>query len=388
MMYRENDKQVDAFRWDPCFVTGLPEIDAQHQRLVEIINQLGSLVMQGSDVSHNDMTAVVQSLSDYARFHFGEEESMMSRVGLNKLQITRHHQDHVNFLTDVEQMSADVSADKPDTPRLILKFLTNWLVYHILGVDMFMARQVGAILQGQSATAAGTEEPLYDGPVSILLGAMHELYRQLTERNIALNELNLTLEAKVEERTEQLSTANRSLEEMAMTDVLTGLPNRRYALRSLGHEWTKALRNGTLLSCLIIDADYFKRINDSFGHDAGDDVLRVFSKQIGDSIRAGDDVCRLGGDEFMVICPDTDLEVALQIGERIRQDVAALRVRVGDGMWSGSCSIGVASRTQAMKSQDDMMKAADEGLYLAKRRGRNAVATTQAVEESVEIGKN
>jgi len=378
-MYRDQDNHIDAFCWDECFVTGLPDIDTQHQRLVEITNQLGSLVMQGADVSHDDMTAVVQSLSTYAIFHFHEEESLMHQVGLNKQQIARHHQDHVNFMNDVEKMHAEVSADKPDTPRLILKFLTNWLVYHILGADKFMARQVIAIKQGQSATeGAIAEEPLYGGPVKILLNAMHELYLQLSERNITLNELNLTLEAKVEERTEQLSKANRSLEEMAMTDVLTGLPNRRYALRCLVQEWTKSLRGSTHLSCLLIDADGFKRINDSFGHDAGDEVLRALSQRISDSTRAGDDVCRLGGDEFLVICPNTTHEVALQIAERIRLDVAALQVRVGDGIWTGSCSIGVASRTSTMTSQDDVIKVADEGLYLAKGMGRNCVASSQA----------
>lgn len=380
-MYRDHDNHIDAFRWDECFVTGLPDIDIQHQRLVEITNQLGSLVMQGPDVSHDDITAVVQSLSAYASFHFHEEESMMHRVGLNEHQIARHHQDHVNFMKDVEKMHSEVSADKPDTPRLILKFLTNWLVYHILGVDKFMARQVIAIKQGQSATeGAIAEEPLYGGPVKILLNAMHELYLQLSERNITLNELNLTLEAKVEERTEQLSKANRSLEEIAMTDILTGLPNRRYALQSLGQEWTKSLRGDTHLSCLIIDADGFKRINDSFGHDAGDEVLRVLSQQINNATRAGDDVCRLGGDEFLVICPNTSHEVALQIAERIRLDVAALHVRVGDGVWDGSCSIGVASRTPTMTSQDVLMKVADEGLYLAKVMGRNCVSSSQVGE--------
>ncbi len=378
-MYRDHDNHVDTFIWDQCFVTGLPDIDTQHRRLVEITNQLGSLVTQGSNVSHDDMTAVVQSLSAYARFHFHEEESMMQHAGLDNLQINRHHQDHVNFLMDVEKMYAEVSIGKPDTPRLIFEFLTNWLVYHILGVDMFMARQVSAKMQGQSATEeAIVEEPLYGGPVKILLNAMHELYRQLSERNIILNELNLTLEAKVEERTEQLSKANRALEEMVMTDVLTGLPNRRYALRSLGQEWTKSQRSGTHLSCLIIDADGFKRINDTFGHAAGDEVLRVLSQQITNSTRTGDDVCRIGGDEFLAICPNTTHEVALQIAERIRLDVAALQVPVGDGIWTGSCSIGVASRTQTMTSQDELIKVADEGLYLAKGMGRNCVASSQA----------
>ena len=114
-------------------------------------------------------------------------------------------------------------------------------------------------------------------------------------------ELNQTLEARVAERTLALSQMNERLENMAMTDVLTNLPNRRHAMRVLEQEWQNTLKNGTLLTCMMIDADGFKTINDRFGHDAGDEVLRQLARCLTQSVRNDDVVCRLGGDEFLIL---------------------------------------------------------------------------------------
>jgi hemerythrin len=136
------------------------------------------------------------------------------------------------------------------------------------------------------------------------------------------------------------------------------------------------VRDGTPLACLMIDADGFKVINDTHGHDAGDAVLRALSAQLQHAVRTDDIVCRLGGDEFLIICTGTPLSGALKLAEAVRSEVAALRVPAGAGVWRGSISIGVAARTDAMKGVDDLMKEADLGLYAAKRNGRNCVATS------------
>jgi hemerythrin len=173
-----------------------------------------------------------------------------------------------------------------------------------------------------------------------------------------------------------LQDANQRLEDLANTDVLTKLPNRRYALRSFALEWAAAVRSGAPLACLMIDADGFKVINDTHGHDAGDAVLRALAAQLQHAVRTDDLVCRLGGDEFLIICAGTPLKGALLLAEAIRSEVAALRVPAGAGEWRGSISIGVAARTDAMNGLDDLMKEADLGLYAAKRNGRNCVATS------------
>jgi hemerythrin len=138
--------------------------------------------------------------------------------------------------------------------------------------------------------------------------------------------------------------------------------------------WAESFQDDAPLACMMIDADGFKQINDRYGHDAGDEVLRQLSRQLRYAVRSDDVVCRLGGDEFLIICPATAMDGALQAAEATRLEIAGLRVAVGDGgAWSGSISVGVAVRTADMQGPEDLIKAADEGVYLAKRKGRNCV---------------
>ena len=224
-----------------------------------------------------------------------------------------------------------------------------------------------------------------DPATALLLQAMNRLIEQVSERSRALFELNQTLEARVSERTQALSDMNEQLESMALTDVLTGLPNRRHAMRILDIEWKKAAAAGSALSCMMIDADGFKKINDTCGHDAGDTVLRTLARCMVEAVRNDDVVCRLGGDEFLIVCMHTHLEGALTSAEKVREEVSALRVHAGGGEWVGSVSIGVAHVTPALQSLgvDAWLKAADEGVDKAKRNGRNCVATIQEVVQDL-----
>lgn len=163
-----------------------------------------------------------------------------------------------------------------------------------------------------------------------------------------------------------------------MTDVLTGLPNRRQALQVLEREWQTSTASGAPLACMMIDADGFKKINDTCGHDAGDAVLRELARCLQDAVRNDDVVCRLGGDEFLIICALTPLEGALLTAEKVRHEVSELRVAAGNGFWIGSISVGVAVRHSAMSCFDALLKAADDGVYAAKANGRNCVASVQS----------
>jgi hemerythrin len=258
----------------------------------------------------------------------------------------------------------------------LLQFLTQWLAYHILGSDQFMAKQIASIQSGCRPEDAYLDAaPTNDPATDTLLAALNGLFHQVSERNRELVQLNKTLEARVAERTQALTDANQRLEDLANTDTLTGLPNRRYALYRFAMEWETAQRDGKPLACMMVDADGFKQVNDTHGHDAGDAVLRALSTQLNDAVRTDDIVCRLGGDEFLIICAGTPLNGAMRLAETIRQKVAALRVPAGDGEWCGSISVGVAARTASMKGLEDLMKAADQGVYVAKHNGRNCVAT-------------
>ena len=351
-------------------------VDDQHHHLVDVINQFGELLMRPQQSTAAEIEGVFEELARYAQHHFREEEALMARASLDARHIEHHCNEHVQFLKDVTYMHAGVVAGNREQAIALLNFLTNWLAYHILGSDQLMAWLMAASNAGKS------QEDAYQSYISgkdpataTLLQAMNRLFNQVSERNRELHELNQTLEARVAERTHALSQANQQLENMAMTDVLTGLPNRRHAMLAFDAEWQKTHDSGAPLSCMMIDADGFKGINDTYGHDAGDEVLRQLARKLKGAVRTDDMVCRLGGDEFFIICANTPLDGALQTAEKVRSEVSSMRVAVGAGTWQGSISVGVAVGVPSMKGIEDLLKCADEGVYVAKRNGRNQVAT-------------
>ncbi len=175
----------------------------------------------------------------------------------------------------------------------------------------------------------------------------------------------------------ELAVSNRRLQEAALTDTLTGFPNRRYAIDRMQQEWVASTRLGRPLSCMIIDIDSFKQINDTHGHDAGDAVLRGAADALREALRGQDVICRTGGDEFLVICPETELSAALVCAERLRAAVDRLAVEVGGKRLALSISVGVAVRDGGMADLDALIKRADQGAYLAKQRGRNRIEAVQ-----------
>jgi len=176
----------------------------------------------------------------------------------------------------------------------------------------------------------------------------------------------------------ELAVSNRRLQEVALTDALTGFPNRRYAIERVQQEWQVSSRNRRPLSTMVIDVDMFKMYNDTHGHDIGDAVLKQVAGAVKGALRAQDVVARTGGDEFLVICPDTGLDAALACAERVRFAVESAPLLFEGRLLGATVSIGVATRDNVMKEPDSLIKRADQALYLAKSKGRNCVMTAQA----------
>jgi hemerythrin len=362
-----------AFQWGPAYLTGLGTVDGQHQRLVDLINDLGRHISDG-DLSPDAYPPLFARLNDYARYHFAEEEQMMARVGLDARHVTVHRQSHAEFLEEIGRMERQVDVDDPSTLRELMAFLTHWLAYHILGMDQRMAAQVRDLERGEAAANAFEQAVDRDHQsTEPLLVALNGLFQLVSSRNRALAELNASLEKKVAERTQALADLNRHLEELAMTDALTGLPNRRHALRRLESLWREAVEDGQPIACMMIDADHFKTINDSYGHEAGDAVLTRLALTLRHAVRSDDVVCRLGGDEFFIICPNTDAEGADLVAHLVLGKVNALQVQAGNGCWHGSVSVGTAVRREGMNSYEDLIRQADDAVYAAKRAGKNCV---------------
>lgn len=174
---------------------------------------------------------------------------------------------------------------------------------------------------------------------------------------------------------EQLAQATKRLEEMAITDELTGLYNRRFFWEELKNEFARTQRFRLDLSCLMIDLDFFKEINDRHGHQTGDRVLRDLARLLRESCREPDTLARFGGEEFVAILPQTDFEGALVQAERLRRQVESRSLLIDQGQaLKLTVSIGVASYPDDRITEiEDLVKIADDALYLGKQQGRNRV---------------
>ncbi|MDX1490749.1 MAG: GGDEF domain-containing protein [Pseudohongiellaceae bacterium] len=229
--------------------------------------------------------------------------------------------------------------------------------YYLAGIAKFAT---GVI----SITTAGVLWKLL--PRILAIPSAAELREQNEKLHLVQAELklaNATLEQKVKLRTE-------ALQQLAYTDQLTQVDNRGAILEKLEKEFKRMARHPRSLSLLMLDIDYFKRVNDTLGHLEGDDVLNRVANIIKDTCRQTDSVGRYGGEEFLVILPETKLEQAYELAERIRIAVSLCTTSNGQHV---TCSIGVST----LKAQDtmlDLIKRADDSVYQAKHLGRNQVA--------------
>lgn len=184
----------------------------------------------------------------------------------------------------------------------------------------------------------------------------------------------------------ELAISNRSLQEAALTDSLTGLPNRRYAIERIQQEWGASDRNARPLACMVIDLDGFKQINDLYGHDVGDIALRFASESLRRVLRGQDVICRMGGDEFLVICPEASQNDSMVCAERLRKEIEQLTVNNEENELRLTVSIGVAVRDESMASASDLIKRADCAVFRAKRLGRNRVVPDFGMERVKQHG--
>jgi hemerythrin len=371
---------MESFHWDKNFETGLADVDSQHHTLVNIINDFSDRVAENT-LALSDLKAIFKELFHYTEYHFKEEEQMMEEIHIDPRHLSFHIREHERFLDEIVRMDQALEGtQKPHQLQQLLNFLISWLIYHILGIDKNMAQQIEAIQRGM-APGAAYEQEIEKSSVTTepLLHALSSLFEILSNRNQELTALNQSLEAKVAARTEELSKANQYLEQLASTDLLTDLPNRRYAMIMLHKLWHEANRYHKPLVTMMVDADHFKNINDNYGHGSGDLVLRTLALTVKYNVRNDDIVARLGGDEFLIICPNTDLAGGIHLGQLVQEAVAALKVEVDQegNYWSGSISMGVAAKTNAMEEPKDLIKAADQSVYLAKQAGKNCVRSIQ-----------
>ena len=211
--------------------------------------------------------------------------------------------------------------------------------------------------------------------LGLLAHSFNHMIDRLSESKVEEATYQRTLEEKVAQRTKELEIATAQAYKLAQHDILTGLPNRSLLNQRLRQIVAQAARDGHQVACLFLDFDHFKRINDTLGHDAGDQLLRSVAQRLTNAVRESDTVARLGGDEFVIVLPGLDPEKAtfeiMTVLGRIRESFLAA-FRLGDQTPTLTCSIGVSIYPLDAGDPDGLIKLADTAMYAAKEAGRNS----------------
>ena len=287
----------------------------------------------------------------------------------------------------VEQPLHFAMAEVANFRRLNLLVLLTAAVLAIL-LSLAIARYIAAAIVNLSAAAnrlaAGDLQTRLQMNRTDELGQLaanfNRMATQLARRDEALQQAKAELEQQVTERTRELTAANLELQRLSLLDGLTCIGNRRCLDDFLEREWRRAMRDRTPLAALMLDIDYFKLYNDTYGHLAGDECLKRVAGVLRDSIqRTTDFVSRYGGEEFVVVLPATNEHGALTVAEKLRRGVADLAIPHGLSPLGGivTVSIGVAVAVPTSETAAAaLLTAADRALYQAKAAGRNQVGST------------
>jgi len=234
---------------------------------------------------------------------------------------------------------------------------------------MRAARAVGAGKLDVHVPASSSDE------MGLLTHTFNHMTQRLSESQAEVENYQRTLEDKVAQRTQELEIATAHAYKLAQHDILTGLPNRALLNERLKQILAQSQRNGTHVACLFLDFDHFKRINDTLGHDSGDQLLQSVAQRLTDAVRESDTVARLGGDEFVVILPGLDPAHAtfetMTVLARIRESFLE-PFRLADQTPTLTCSIGVSMYPLDANDNVTLIKQADTAMYAAKEVGRNA----------------
>ena len=213
-------------------------------------------------------------------------------------------------------------------------------------------------------TARTTTEDVVEG---LRLGA-HDYLRKPFEPSELLARVSGAV--RVKRLQDELRQRNAELDAISRMDVVTGLPNRRHLLEHLHAESAAASRRGECFGVLMIDVDHFKKVNDRYGHESGDVVLRIIGERLAGACRIEDVAGRWGGEEFVIVAPATRLDEALSLAERAREAVGDVLIPIGSGAITVTVSIGVVAGADDI---DELLRQADTALYEAKQSGRNRV---------------
>ncbi|MEN1758849.1 bacteriohemerythrin [Anoxynatronum sibiricum] len=360
------------FQWDSDFVTGNKIIDDQHRSLIMTINELMQLSLQSEAIDDQSISSLQKKLTDYTLEHFNTEEALMVSFSIVSQHKENHEKAHKEFIDNVNQFF-EIPENLKNKSCLseINEFLIRWLAYHILSTDKGLVRQIDRIQEEGFSPEEAFKKEVSDDDANTepLLKALKALFFLVSQKNKELEVINEGLEEKVRERTRALEEANQRLENLSMVDELTGLPNRRFVMQEIQQLMNHWKRYGAPFSVIFIDLDKFKAVNDDYGHEFGDQVLKWVSSFIRKHIRVNDIFCRIGGDEFVIIAPHCKGDEVLLMAEKLLEIIKNLKNHERPSWWNPSFSLGIVEINAKDDSVSDILNRADSVMYESKRAG-------------------
>lgn len=369
----EEFEELEIFPWNKNFDTGIEEIDEQHKTLVILLNKLANSLTQEKMTEVEDTFA---QLAQYANYHFKSEEKIWKKYFDKENSLFKFHkQSHDSFLPAVGELQ-EKNKDKPyyDTTEEILLFLIRWLAFHIIDEDKRLALIINSIENGKELSEAKIiSESQMDGSMKILIEAILSMYDNLSIRAIKLiRERKARIKAQKE-----LGKINKKLEKLSITDQLTNLYNRRHFEEVFEQELKRAKRNNTVISIILFDIDYFKKLNDTYGHIQGDKALKNIAKCIKRICKRPNDFAfRIGGEEFAILISNEDSNNPIQLCEILKEEIEKEQILNENSLVSNylTISAGIVSKIPDVEDDiDSIVKIADEKLYQAKELGRNLI---------------
>ncbi|WP_415893259.1 bacteriohemerythrin [Neptuniibacter sp. PT8_73] len=358
----------------------------QQQGLIQYFNQVASISqqqayqrMQSSD-SFQQVESLELQLYRVLQTKNREEIQLTEALWFSALS---EKIDLLKALADKLVMDITELADQNAADARLKLYLTSLILLLITGLTLLACWMLNISIISPVAMLNRAMVRLSKGDQSFVFTdrfADDELGRTIKAyESCRRSLLQADIRNKVHQQRQLMDLKHKTIEHeryrrLASTDSLTGAVNRRKFNKLAEHELGRVQRYRRPLSLLMLDIDYFKRVNDTYGHAAGDEVLKVFYQACVDTARKTDIVARLGGEEFAILMPETDLSAAQKVAERIRHNVELLSIEVEEHNIAVTVSIGISSWEQGrFKQVNQMLSAADEALYMAKAQGRNQV---------------
>ena len=372
MTKRKKFDLFEVFPWNENFELGINKIDKEHKQIVQLLNKLATSL---THPEVDDISDALNKLAEYSNYHFESEEKVWALHIQDEDLIKEHRLTHESFLPKVLEIQKDNSHKSThEMIEAIVLFLIRWLAYHIIDDDKRLSLIITAIKQGHSLEKAKliSQEEM-TGSNKILIDTILSMYEDLSSRTINLiREQNARIKAENE-----LKTVNKKLELLSITDQLTNVYNRRHFEDTFNKELKRAIRAKSVFSIILLDIDYFKRLNDTYGHQSGDRALISIGKCLNEVCnRPGDFAFRIGGEEFALIITDSKKESAFELSQKLQQKLKKLQIVNENSEISKymTISIGIASLIPSINDNiDSIMKNVDTKLYLAKKQGRNRI---------------